>query len=99
MKFVSHRVALSTIILSTHGLAAPLYAYGSLGHEIVGAIAGERLANTVTATKIGALRDGHFLEKAGMMPEEIEGWDKNGVDDPKYYHYASYSKVDQVLLN
>ena len=99
MKFVSHRVALSTIILSTLGLAAPLYAYGSLGHEIVGAIAGERLANTVTATKIRALLDGLSLEKAGMMPDEIKGWDKNGVDDPKSFHYARYPKVDKQLLN
>ncbi len=99
MKFLSHRVALSTIILSTLGLAAPLYAYGSLGHEIVGAIAGERLANTVTATKIRALLDGLSLEKAGMMPDEIKGWDKNGVDDPKSFHYARYPKVDKQLLN
>jgi len=99
MKFVSHRVALSTIILSTLGLAAPLYAYGSLGHEIVGAIAGERLANTVTATKIRALLDGLSLEKAGMMPDEIKGWDKNGVDDPKSFHYARHPKIARFLAS
>ena len=97
MKFVSHSVALSTIIPSTFGFAAPLCAYGPLGHEIVGAIADERLANTVTATKIRALLDGLSLEKAGVMPDEIKGSDKNGVDDPKSFHYARHPKIDKQL--
>ena len=97
MKFASHSVALSAIILSTFGFAAPLCAYGPLGHEIVGAIADERLANTVTATKIRALLDGLSLEKAGVMPDEIKGWDKNGVDDPKSFHYARHPKIDKQL--
>jgi hypothetical protein len=42
-------------------------AYGPLGHEIVGAIADERLANTATATKICALLDGLSLEKAPSL--------------------------------
>jgi hypothetical protein len=46
------------------------------GHEIVGAIADERLANTPTAAKISALIDGISLEKAAVIADEIKGWDK-----------------------
>ena len=45
-------------ILVTFGvvaLSASMFAYAPLGHEIVGAIADERLANTPTAAKVNAL--------------------------------------------
>jgi hypothetical protein len=59
-------------------LAFPAWilAYGPLGHEIVGAIADERLANTPTAAKVDALLDGLKLEKAALLADEIKGWDK-----------------------
>jgi hypothetical protein len=50
-------------------------AYGPLGHEIVGAIADERLA-TPTAAKVYALLDGLTLERAAVIADEIKGWDK-----------------------
>ncbi|MFL6544031.1 MAG: S1/P1 nuclease [Candidatus Udaeobacter sp.] len=82
-------------------LAAPQFpaaqAYGPLGHEIVGAIADERLANTVTATKIHALLDGLTLEKAAVIPDEIKGWDKKGVDDARSFHYSARRNVDRQL--
>ena len=37
---------------------ASILAYAPLGHEIVGAIADQRLANTPTAAKVYALLDG-----------------------------------------
>ena len=61
---------------------ASILAYGPLGHQIVGAIADERLANTPTAAKVYALLDGLRLEKAALIADEIKGWDKKGVDDP-----------------
>src|SRR5205809_5270129 len=72
-------------------------AYGPLGHEIVGAIADERLANTRTAAKVSALLDGLTLEKAAVIPDEIKGWDKNGVDDPKSFHYSTHRNIDKQL--
>ena len=45
---------------------ASILAYGPLGHQIVGAIADERLANTPTAAKVYALLDGLRLEKAAL---------------------------------
>src|SRR6266568_7470945 len=79
------------------GPAAQLHAYAPLGHEIVGAIADERLANTPTAAKINALLDGISLEKAAVIPDEIKGWDERGADDPRTFHYSAYPKIDKQL--
>ena len=54
-----------------------ILAYAPLGHEIVGAIADERLANTPTAAKVYRLLHGLTLEKAArgtgnLMPPLIE---------------------------
>ena len=72
-------------------------AYGPLGHEIVGAIADERLANTATATKISVLLDGLTLEKAAVIADEIKGWDRKGVDDPRSFHYSAHRNIDKQL--
>jgi len=72
-------------------------AYGPFGHEIVGAIADERLANTPAATKIRALLDGLALEKAAVIADEIKGWDKKGVDDPRSFHYSAHRNIDRQL--
>jgi hypothetical protein len=87
-------------ILITCALLAPrvsTLAYGPLGHEIVGAIADERLANTPAAAKIRALLDGLTLEKAAVIADEIKGWDKKGVDDPKSFHFSAHWKLDRQL--
>jgi hypothetical protein len=84
MKFGLRR-SLLTILLTVR-FATVVQAYGPLGHEIVGAVADERLANTPTSTKIRALLDGFTLEKAAVIADEIKGWDKNGVDDPRSFH-------------
>src|SRR5437762_11675955 len=72
-------------------------AYGPRGHEIVGAIADERLANTATAAQIRGLLDGLTLEKAAVIADEIKGWDKKGVDDPKSFHFSAHWKIDRQL--
>jgi hypothetical protein len=77
--------------------ATSLQAYGPLGHEMVGAIADERLASTPTAAKIRALIEGISLEKAAVMPDEIKGWDRKGVDDPKTFRYYRHRKIDAQL--
>ncbi len=79
------------------GLSTPLLAYAPLGHEIVGAIADERLANTPTATKVRTLLDGLSLEKAALIADEIKGWDKKGVDDPRSFHFSAHRKIDKQL--
>ncbi len=72
-------------------------AYGPIGHQIVGAIADERLANTPTGAKIRMLLDGFTLQKAAVIPDEIKGWDKKGADDPEIFHYSSRPRIDAQL--
>ena len=75
MKSVARRsllLAISGILSSTTAAQA----YGPLGHEIVGAIADERLAGTPVAAKIAVLLDEFSLEKAAVIADEIKGWDK-----------------------
>jgi len=78
-------------------LSASMFAYAPLGHEIVGAVADERLANSPTAAKVHALLDGLTLEKAALIPDEIKGWDKKGVDDPRSFHYSAHRNIDKQL--
>ena len=96
MSFAPRHAMVVAIFLSTR-FATPLQAYAPLGHEIVGAIADERLANTPTATKIRALLNGMTLEKAAVIPDEIKGWDKKGAADPRSFHYTAYRKIDTQL--
>src|SRR6266513_2382524 len=84
-------------IFLTVGFAIAAHAYGPLGHQIVGAIADERLANTPAASKISALLDGMTLEKAAVIADEIKGWDKKGVDDPKSFHFSAHWEIDRQL--
>ena len=85
------------VTLFAIGLSTPLLAYAPLGHEIVGAIADERLANTPTATKIRTLLEGLSLEKAAVIADEIKGWDKKGADNPKAFHYSAHPRIDRQL--
>jgi S1/P1 nuclease len=71
--------------------------YAPLGHEIIGAIADERLANTPTATKVYALLDGLTLEKASLIADEIKGWDSKGVDDQRSFRYSAHRNIDRQL--
>jgi hypothetical protein len=91
------RPLLSLAILGALQFPTSLPAYGPLGHEIVGAIADERLANTATATKVSMLLDGLTLEKAALIADEIKGWDKKGVDDPRSFHYSGHRNIDREL--
>jgi len=78
-------------------LAGSASAYGPIGHQIVGAIADQRLAGTAVGKKIAVLLDGFTLEKASVIPDEIKGWDKNGADDPNIFHYSSRPRIDTQL--
>lgn len=63
-------VLLTVCLLSVNG-----YAYGPRGHQLVGAIADQRLAqNQAAAEKIDDLLDGMTLQRAATMPDEIKSW-------------------------
>jgi hypothetical protein len=85
------------LILIFSGAPASLPGYAPLGHEIVGAIADERLTGTATGEKIAALLDGMTLERAAVIADEIKGWDKNGVDDPRSFHISAHRNLDKQL--
>src|SRR5437660_8924768 len=85
------------LALAIVALRASTFAYGPVGHEIVGAIADERLAHTAEAAKVNALLDGLTLEKAAVIADEIRGWDKKGVDDPRSFHYSAHRNIDRQL--
>src|SRR5436190_2134317 len=79
-------------------LGAPFaFGYGPVGHEIIGAIADQKLARSAAGEKVNTLLDGLTLEKASTIPDEIRGWDKNGPDDPNAFHFSSHPKIDAQL--
>lgn len=96
MKSASRRILLLAIFITVR-FASPLQAYAPLGHEIVGAIADERLAGTKTGREVSALLDGVSLERAAVMADTIKSWDKKGPDDPKSFHYSAWPKIDAQL--
>jgi len=85
------------LVCLTLQFSVAVQAYSPLGHEIVGAIADERLANTPTATKVHALLGRLTLEKASVIADQIRGWDKRGVDDPKSFHIRGPRYIDRQL--
>src|SRR6266480_6309046 len=85
------------LALAAVALRASTFAYGPLGHDIVVAIADERLANTPEAAKVNALLDGFTLEKAAVIADEIKGWDKKGADDPRSFRYSAHRNIDRQL--
>jgi S1/P1 Nuclease len=85
------------LVFLTLQFATATQAYGPLGHEIVGGIADERLANTPTADKVRELLEGFTLEKAAVIADEIRSWDTKGVDDPRSFHYSAHRNIDRQL--
>jgi S1/P1 Nuclease len=94
MNFARRAILPAFALVAFH---ASVCAYAPLGHEIVGAIADERLANTPAAAKVHLLLDGLTLAKAALIADEIKGWDKKGVDDPRSFHYSSHRNIDRQL--
>jgi hypothetical protein len=89
---------LRAVFLVVFAAAPAMYAYGPSGHEIVGRIADELLAEKPAGAQISALIDGISLERASVMPDEIKAWDKNGPGDPNQFpHYRDHPKIDQEL--
>jgi hypothetical protein len=75
-----------------------LFGYGPTGHEIIGAIAEERLAKTKAGEEVRKLLQGIRLKKASVIADEIKGWDKRTPDDPKSFHYSRHPEIDAQLV-
>ena len=93
----SHTVRALVVGLIVLAGSYPVQAYGPIGHQIVGAVADARIANTPTGAKVTALLDGMTLEKTSVIPDEIRGWDKKGADDPDIFHYSAHPRIDAQL--
>src|SRR5947207_970612 len=79
MKSACRRALLLTVSISVQ-LATAARAYGPLGHEIVGGIADERLANPPTATKVRMLLDGaEYCDAQGRVADPDR--DKSALPD------------------
>jgi len=85
------------ILLTTIFWVNLALAYGPIGHQIIGAVADERLGTSETGKKVAALLDGMTLEKVSVIPDEIRGWDKTGPDDPGIFHYSAHPRIDAQL--
>lgn len=73
------------------------FGYGPIGHQIVGAVADQKLAGTEAGKKVASLLDGMSLEKVSVIADEIKGWDKLGPDDPGIFHYSAHPRIDAQL--
>ena len=78
-------------------LARIALGYGPIGHQIVGAVADEKLAGTPAGKQVTELLDGMTLEKVSVIADEIRGWDKTGPDDPGIFHYSAHPRIDAQL--
>ena len=87
------RVAIIFFLFS----ASVASAYGPIGHQIVGAVADQRLAASESGRKVTRLLDGMTLEKVSVIADEIKGWDKKGADDPSIFHYSAHPRIDRQL--
>jgi hypothetical protein len=65
------------------------YSFGTAGHELVGAVADQRIKGSPTAQKVHDLLDGLSLEDAATLPDRIKDWDHNGVSDLFHGQHAA----------
>ena len=91
------RAPLQLAVLIFFAFISSSFAYGPLGHEILGAIADRKLAGTPTAEKIKTLLDGIPLERASLIADDIKSWDKNGPDDRRGIHFPAHPEIEQQL--
>ena len=92
------RLLFAAVLVAVFAIpVARISAYGPNGHQLVGAIADERLADTPTGRRLRGILQGFTLQKASVIPDEIKGWDKKGVDDPGIFRYRSRPRIDEEL--
>src|SRR4051812_16770479 len=90
--FMQRSAAMAILLAWT--IADTANGYGPIGHEIVGEIADQRLANTPTGKKVRELVEGFSLQKAAVIADEIKSWDKKTPEDPKTFHYSRRPQID-----
>ena len=76
----------------------PVFPYGALGHETVGAIADMKLAGTPTGAQVTKLLDGMTLSRASVLADEIKGWDKLKSGQPKSVVLKDHPQLQEQLV-
>ena len=76
----------------------PVFPYGALGHETVGAIADMKLAGTPTGAQVTKLLDGITLSRASVLADEIKGWDKLPKGQPKPIVLKDHPQLQEQLV-
>jgi len=76
----------------------PVFPYGALGHETVGAIADMKLAGTPTGAQVTKLLDGITLSRASLLADEIKGWDILKKGQPKPIILKDQPQLQEQLV-
>ena len=92
------RFRIITLSCAALFLAMPVYPYGALGHETVGAIADMKLAGTATGAQVTKLLDGITLARASVLADEIKGWDRLKKDQPKPIILKNHPQLQEQLV-
>lgn len=87
-----------TMLLVVSLCAVTGYPYGPRGHQLVGAIAGKRLAkNKAVADKVKLLLDGLTLEQAATLPDAIKSWDNCNNSHPSTAPVTAKKRINSEL--
>ena len=92
------RFQIITLSCATLFLAMPVFPYGALGHETVGAIADMKLAGTPTGAQVTKLLDGITLSRASVLADEIKGWDRLPKGKPKSVLLKDHPQLQEQLV-
>ena len=76
----------------------PVFPYGALGHETVGAIADMKLAGTPTGAQVTKLLNGITLSRASVLADEIKGWDRLPKGQPKPILLKDHPQLQEQLV-
>ena len=76
----------------------PVFPYGALGHETIGAVADMKLAGTPTGAQVTKLLDGITLSRASLLADEIKGWDRLPKGKPKSVLLKDHPQLQEQLV-
>ena len=76
----------------------PVFPYGALGHETIGAVADMKLAGTPTGVQVTKLLDGITLSRASVLADEIKGWDRLPKGKPKSVLLKDHPQLQEQLV-
>ena len=92
------RLRIITLSCATLFLAMPVFPYGALGHETIGAVADMKLAGTPTGAQVTKLLDGITLSRASVLADEIKGWDRLPKGKPKSVLLKDHPQLQEQLV-